>query len=24
MSWVVRDVWRVLDGKEPEFPAAQR
>jgi phosphoglycerate dehydrogenase-like enzyme len=21
MSWVVRDVWRVLDGQEPEFPA---
>lgn len=22
MSWVVRDVWRVLSGEEPEFPAA--
>ena len=21
MSWVVRDVWRVLTGEEPEFPA---
>lgn len=21
MSWVVRDVWRVLNGEEPEFPA---
>lgn len=21
MSWVVRDVWRVLSGEEPEFPA---
>lgn len=21
MSWVVRDVWRVLHGQEPEFPA---
>jgi len=21
MSWVVRDVWRVLSGDEPEFPA---
>lgn len=21
MSWVVRDVWRVLQGEEPEFPA---
>ena len=21
MSWVVRDVWRVLDGQEPEFEA---
>ena len=20
MSWVVRDVWRVLEGREPEFP----
>ena len=22
MSWVVRDVWRVLNGEAPEFPAA--
>jgi D-3-phosphoglycerate dehydrogenase / 2-oxoglutarate reductase len=22
MSWVVRDVWRVLQGEKPEFPAA--
>lgn len=22
MSWVVRDVWRVLSGETPEFPAA--
>jgi phosphoglycerate dehydrogenase-like enzyme len=22
MSWVVRDVWRVLSGEPPEFPAA--
>jgi phosphoglycerate dehydrogenase-like enzyme len=22
MSWVVRDVWRVLSGQQPEFPAA--
>ncbi|MDX2116128.1 MAG: NAD(P)-dependent oxidoreductase [Planctomycetota bacterium] len=22
MSWVVRDVWRVLSGEAPEFPAA--
>lgn len=22
MSWVVRDVWRVLSGEVPEFPAA--
>ncbi|HYD00235.1 MAG TPA: NAD(P)-dependent oxidoreductase [Phycisphaerales bacterium] len=22
MSWVVRDVWRVLTGEPPEFPAA--
>lgn len=22
MSWVVRDVWRVLNGEKPEFPAA--
>lgn len=22
MSWVVRDVWRVLSGERPEFPAA--
>jgi D-3-phosphoglycerate dehydrogenase len=22
MSWVVRDVWRVLSGEKPEFPAA--
>lgn len=22
MSWVVRDVWRVLSGDKPEFPAA--
>ena len=21
MSWVVRDVWRVLNGERPEFPA---
>jgi phosphoglycerate dehydrogenase-like enzyme len=21
MSWVVKDVWRVLSGKKPEFPA---
>ena len=21
MSWVVRDVWRVLSGAPPEFPA---
>jgi len=21
MSWVVRDVWAVLDGREPEYPA---
>lgn len=21
MSWVVRDVWRVLNGEEPEYPA---
>ncbi|MEX2218072.1 MAG: NAD(P)-dependent oxidoreductase [Phycisphaerales bacterium] len=21
MSWVVRDVWRVLNGEKPEFPA---
>ena len=21
MSWVVRDVWRVLEGERPEFPA---
>lgn len=21
MSWVVRDVWRVLNGEQPEFPA---
>ena len=21
MSWVVKDVWRVLNGEEPEFPA---
>jgi phosphoglycerate dehydrogenase-like enzyme len=21
MSWVVRDIWRVLQGKKPEFPA---
>jgi len=21
MSWVVRDVWRVLSGEKPEFPA---
>jgi phosphoglycerate dehydrogenase-like enzyme len=21
MSWVVRDVWRVLEGQSPEFPA---
>lgn len=21
MSWVVRDVWRVLSGEQPEFPA---
>jgi phosphoglycerate dehydrogenase-like enzyme len=21
MSWVVRDVWRVLNGQQPEFPA---
>jgi phosphoglycerate dehydrogenase-like enzyme len=24
MSWVVRDVWRVLSGEKPEFPAAFR
>lgn len=24
MSWVVRDVWRVLSGEKPEFPAAAR
>jgi phosphoglycerate dehydrogenase-like enzyme len=23
MSWVVRDVWRVLSGEEPEFPARE-
>ena len=22
MSWVVKDVWRVLSGEKPEFPAA--
>lgn len=22
MSWVVRDVWRVLSGEKPEFPAS--
>lgn len=22
MSWVVKDVWRVLSGEEPQFPAA--
>jgi len=22
MSWVVKDVWRVLNGEEPEFPAS--
>jgi phosphoglycerate dehydrogenase-like enzyme len=21
MSWVVRDIWRVLNGEEPEYPA---
>lgn len=24
MSWVVRDVWRVLSGEQPEFPASPR
>ncbi len=24
MSWVVRDVWRVLNGEPPEFPAGPR
>lgn len=24
MSWVVRDVWRVLNGQPPEFPAPER
>lgn len=23
MSWVVRDVWRVLNGQSPEFPAPE-
>lgn len=24
MSWVVRDVWRVLNGEKPEFPANEQ
>ncbi len=24
MSWVVRDLWRVLSGEEPEWPANER